>query len=106
MYEDGAYLSKLRNRGCLKWNEYFYLSFSLRLEYFQTQSDGLTGNIEFDENDGTRINVILHHSRLSTDSEFIYAGDWDSKTNVITTENNFEDRSTAVKLNTKIRVSV
>ncbi|CAB3226829.1 unnamed protein product [Arctia plantaginis] len=81
------------------------IGFDLQRKIMETQSDGLTGNIEFDQNDGTRINVILHHSRLSTDSEFVYAGDWDSKTNVITTENNFDDRSTAVKFNSKIRVA-
>lgn len=65
---------------------------------------GFTGHIEFDDQ-GKRINFKLHFSKLNKVSQFIYAGDWDFKTNVITKED-VDDRSLALKSNSKIRVSI
>ncbi|KAG6450858.1 hypothetical protein O3G_MSEX006790 [Manduca sexta] len=76
---------------------------SLRESMLQTESEGFTGKIEFDEN-GRRTNIILLFSKLNKDSEFVYAGHWDSRTNLITTENTVKDRSTALKSNSKIRI--
>ncbi|CAD0201788.1 unnamed protein product [Chrysodeixis includens] len=74
----------------------------LREAIRKTQMKGFTGHIEFDD-EGKRINFKLHFSKLNKVSQFIYAGDWDFKTNVITKED-VDDRSLALKSNSKIRV--
>ncbi|XP_075975522.1 glutamate receptor ionotropic, kainate 2-like [Anticarsia gemmatalis] len=81
------------------------LGADLRKALIETQTRGFTGNIVFDEKDGTRINFKLHYSKLNRESEFVLAGDWDSNTNFITVHNEVVDRSNAVKSNSKIRVA-
>lgn len=48
---------------------------------------------------------MLHYSKLNNDSVFTDAGNWDSKTNIITSRI-VSDRSMAIKSNTKIRVII
>ncbi|KAM3965076.1 glutamate receptor ionotropic, kainate 2 [Aphomia sociella] len=77
---------------------------ALRDVLLNTPAIGFTGNIQFDE-EGRRTNFILHYSKLSSDSKFINIGYWDSKTNIITKDDNYiSDRSKALKSNSKIRV--
>lgn len=70
----------------------------------QTTFKGFTGFIELDE-EGKRKNVVLHYSKLGKDSRFKLAGTWESRTNIIKTERIVNDRSTATKPNSKIRVN-
>ncbi|KAL4716097.1 hypothetical protein ACJJTC_013874 [Scirpophaga incertulas] len=75
---------------------------TLRQILINTTTRGFTGNIEFDE-DGRRQNFVLHYSKLDRDSQFIYVGDWESRTDTIKKENTVSDRSISRKSN-KIRV--
>ncbi|KAJ0183280.1 hypothetical protein K1T71_001256 [Dendrolimus kikuchii] len=68
-----------------------------------TVTSGFTGDIAFEK--GKRTNFTLYYSKLTTESKFINVGIWDSKTNLIIKVNDTEDRSTAVKTNSKIRVA-
>ena len=63
---------------------------------------GFSGHIEFDE-EGKRVNFKLHYSKLNKESQFMYAGDWEFKTNEISVED-VEDRSLALKDNMKMKV--
>lgn len=45
-------------------------------------SNGLTGNIQFDEY-GKRTNFILYFSKLDSENRFTYAGSWNSSENKI-----------------------
>ncbi|VVC94094.1 unnamed protein product [Leptidea sinapis] len=76
---------------------------TLREALIKTTAKGFTGNIEFDEN-GKRTNFALHYSKLSNESQFIYVGYWDSRTDVITDEKDVTDRSAAVTSRSVIRV--
>lgn len=81
------------------------LGAQLRSALSKTTITGFTGFIEFDEQYGTRKNFKLHLSKLNRDSEFVYDGDWDSNTNIITIQNMVDDRSTASNLNTKTMIA-
>lgn len=74
-------------------------------ELFQTTTKGFTGHIEFDD-EGKRVNFRLHYSKLNTESKFMYAGDWDFKTNAISHQKDIDDRSLAANTNSKLRVTV
>ncbi|XP_037875293.1 glutamate receptor ionotropic, kainate 2 [Bombyx mori] len=76
----------------------------LREALIQTTFKGFTGFIELDE-EGKRKNVVLHYSKLGKDSRFKLAGTWESRTNIIKTERIVNDRSTATKPNSKIRIA-
>ncbi|XP_038213872.1 glutamate receptor 4-like [Zerene cesonia] len=76
---------------------------ALREALTKTSAKGFTGNIEFDEN-GKRTNFVLHYSKLSNESQFIYVGYWDSKTDIITDEKDVTDRSAARTSKSVIRV--
>ncbi|KAF9423570.1 hypothetical protein HW555_001125 [Spodoptera exigua] len=78
------------------------LGYDLREALRKTTTKGFSGHIEFDE-EGKRINFKLHFSKLNKESQFMYAGDWDFKTNVIT-KKDIDDRSLAVNVNSKIKV--
>lgn len=45
-------------------------------------SNGLTGNIQFDEY-GKRTNFLLYFSKLDSENRFTYAGSWNSSENKI-----------------------
>ncbi|XP_073955277.1 glutamate receptor ionotropic, kainate 2-like isoform X2 [Choristoneura fumiferana] len=51
-----------------------------------TISNGLTGDIQFDEY-GKRTNFVLHYSKLNGENRFTYAGSWNSSTNKINDSN-------------------
>ncbi|CAK1555312.1 unnamed protein product [Leptosia nina] len=76
---------------------------ALRMALGKTTAKGFTGNIEFDE-DGKRTNFVLHYSKLSNESQFIYVGYWESKTDMITDEKDVTDRSVARTSKSVIRV--
>ncbi|XP_072932699.1 glutamate receptor ionotropic, kainate 2-like isoform X2 [Epargyreus clarus] len=75
----------------------------LRESLLNTTAEGFTGHIEFDK-DGRRTNFKLHYSKLSTESQFIHVGYWDSKKDVITNERAVIDRSSARSSKSVIRV--
>ncbi|CAH4033776.1 unnamed protein product [Pieris brassicae] len=76
---------------------------ALRESLIKTPAKGFTGNIEFDE-EGKRTNFVLHYSKLSNESQFIYTGYWDSRTDTITDEKAVTDRSAARSSKSAIRV--
>ncbi|XP_047025331.1 glutamate receptor ionotropic, kainate 2-like [Helicoverpa zea] len=79
------------------------LGYDLREALIKTTTKGFSGHIEFDS-EGKRTNFMLHYSKLDKESQFVYAGDWDYKTNVITKKDHVDDRSLALKPGSKIRV--
>ncbi|CAG9562724.1 unnamed protein product [Danaus chrysippus] len=76
---------------------------ALRDALLKTTYKGFTGNINFDKY-GKRTNFVLHYSKLSNESQFIYVGKWDYKTDTLYTEKDITERSSAKSSKSVIRV--
>ncbi|KAJ8716639.1 hypothetical protein PYW07_003266 [Mythimna separata] len=80
------------------------VGYDLREALRKTTTKGFSGHIEFDD-EGRRVNFKLHYSKLNKESQFMYVGDWDFKTNIINYQKDIDDRSLAANNNTKLMIA-